>query len=136
MQTPFLTGPPDKVQSCALSRPLPIPGFLRLDGFAYYIPNRRLLEMVILPIYKKDNLGPREMQTKTIPWPNKHDVVGIRRELKSYMDVLQGRMEKGKFPTTGSLYELCNPLGDEDFLTNVCVRCQCPYCEISSCRGS
>ena len=136
MQTPFLTGPKDKVQSCALSRPLLIPGFQRLDGSAYYIPNRKLLEMIVLPIYRKDNLGPREMQTKTIAWQNKHDVVGIRRELKSYMDKIQSLIERGKFPKTGFLFELCNPLGDEDFLIKTCVRCQCPYCEISSCRGS
>lgn len=132
MQTPFLTGPRDKIQSCAISRPLPIPGFQRLDGAAYYIPNRRLLEMVVLPIYKSDNLGPREMQTKTIPWANKHDVVGLRRELKNYMDQVQDRIKKGKFPASGFLYETCNVLGDEDFLAKTCVRCRCPYCEISS----
>lgn len=134
MQTPFLTGPREKVQTCAISRPLQLPGFQRLDGIAYYIPNRKLLEMIVLPIYKSNNLGPREMQTKTISWPNKHDVVGIRRELKSYMDNVQGRMSKGTFPTSGFLFEMCNVLEDEDFLAKTCARCQCPYCEISSGR--
>lgn len=117
---------------CELEERLPYSGFSKMRGTVYYLVRARKLRFEIYLTLSPNNLA-------APPWVREvEDLVGgfdgreVRQALQQRMEKLRQQISDGQFPVRSTLLDQCNVGGAEDFLISNCMRCACPWCDISS----